>query len=672
MLVLSALMLYPSAAGEAPAMRPPAVPLVTHDPYFSVWSCDDKLTDNWARHWTGKINALCGLARIDGKPRRFAGPDPKDVPAMEQRGLKVDATRTVYTFDTDSVKLQVTFLSPLLPDDLDILSRPATYVTFTAVSKDGADHSVQIYLDITGEWCVNEPGQEVRWGRMEFDGGNALHMGTTEQPVLAKQGDDLRIDWGRVYLALPAQEGVSTRVELADLSRDAFAKDGVLRPVDAKGPRRANDDWPVLAALLDLGKVGREPVTRQAIIAYDDEYSIELMGKKLRPYWRRGGMDAAGMLAAAVKEYASLDARAAKFDADLFQNLEAAGGANYARMCALAYREAMAAQKLAADGDGAPVMFPKENFSNGCVSTVDVIYPAAPVFLLLNTKLLAAQMKPVMDYAVAGRWKWPFAPHDLGTYPLANGQVYGGGEKTEENQMPVEESANMILLMGAMAKKDGNAGFAQKYWPAVTKWAEYLAEKGLDPENQLCTDDFAGHLAHNVNLSAKAILALGAYSQLCGATQRPDDAGKYRDMAKGMAEKWVKMAEDGGHYRLAFDKPGTWSQKYNLVWDKLLGLNLFPADVARREIAHYLKVQNTYGVPLDNRKDYTKIDWLVWSATLAEKKEDFEALVAPAYAFLSATPDRVPITDWYETKTGKMVGFQARPVIGGLFIKAMQ
>jgi len=238
--------------------------------------------------------------------------------------------------------------------------------------------------------------------------------------------------------------------------------------------------------------------------------------------------------------------------------------------------------------------------------------------------------------------------------------------------MPVEESANMILLMGAMAKKDGNAGFAQKYWPAVTKWAEYLAEKGLDPENQLCTDDFAGHLAHNVNLSAKAILALGAYSQLCGATQRPDDAGKYRDMAKGMAEKWVKMAEDGGHYRLAFDKPGTWSQKYNLVWDKLLGLNLFPADVARREIAHYLKVQNTYGVPLDNRKDYTKIDWLVWSATLAEKKEDFEALVAPAYAFLSATPDRVPITDWYETKTGKMVGFQARPVIGGLFIKAMQ
>jgi hypothetical protein len=340
-------------------------------------------------------------------------------------------------------------------------------------------------------------------------------------------------------------------------------------------------------------------------------------------------------------------------------------------MCLLAYREAMAAQKIAAGTDGEPVMFPKENFSNGCISTVDVIYPAAPVFLLLNTKLEAAQLKPVMDYAASGRWPWPFAPHDVGTYPLANGQVYGGGEKTEKNQMPVEESANMILIMGAMARKDGNADFAQKYWPTVAKWAEYLADKGLDPENQLCTDDFAGHLAHNVNLSAKAILALGAFSQLCDATQRPDDAKKYRDVAGGMVGKWLQMADDGDHYRLAFDKPGTWSQKYNLVWDKLLGLNLFPADVARKEIAHYLKVQNTYGVPLDNRKDYTKLDWIVWSATLAEKKADFEALIAPAFKFLNETPSRVPISDWYDTKTAKMVGFQARPVIGGLFIKAM-
>jgi hypothetical protein len=158
---------------------------------------------------------------------------------------------------------------------------------------------------------------------------------------------------------------------------------------------------------------------------------------------------------------------------------------------------------------------------------------------------------------------------------------------------------------------------------------------------------------------------------LADMTGRKQEAAAYQKLAKEFAAKWIELGKEGDHYRLAFDKPGTWSQKYNLVWDKLLGFNIFPPDVARTEMAFYLTKENKYGLPLDNRKDYTKLDWVLWTATLAESPADFQALVGPAYDFADQSSSRVPLTDWYDTVTGKQQGFQARSVVGGLFVKML-
>ncbi|HEV3166307.1 MAG TPA: DUF4965 domain-containing protein [Isosphaeraceae bacterium] len=661
----------PPAQADEP-FRPPAVPLVTHDPYFSVWSMADRPTDDWSRHWTGTVQAMWSLARIDGKPFRLLGPAPQDAPAMTMAGLEVTPTRTIYRLESGGVRITLTFTSPLLPHDLDLLARHVTYLNWDVQATDGQQHSVAIYFDATAELAVNKADQPVAWERSRAGGLEILRVGTASQPVLGKTGDNLRIDWGFFYLATPRNDGTSTVLAHAEDTRSAFAASGKLPDADDNQmPRPASENWPVLAFAFDLGKVGSEIASRHVLLAYDELFSVEYLGKRLRPYWRRHGMELADLLEAAERDRKALTKRCEQFDTELMADLELAGGPHYARLCALAYRQCLAAHALVEGPDGQPFLFSKENFSNGCIATVDVTYPSSPFFLLFNPALLRAQLVPVLDYARSDRWKFPFAPHDLGTYPKANGQVYGGGEKTMDAQMPVEECGNMLIMVAALAKAEGNADFAVLYWPLLTRWADYLKEKGLDPENQLCTDDFAGHLAHNTNLSLKAIVALGGYAMLGDMAGKRQEAAAYRKAAEEMARRWVTMADDGDHYRLAFDKPGTWSQKYNLVWDKILSLGLFPPGVAEKELNFYLTHQQPFGLPLDNRSLYTKLDWIVWTATLASSRKTFDAIIEPVYQFAQRSPSRVPLTDWYWTDSGKQRGFQARSVVGGIFIKLL-
>jgi hypothetical protein len=683
------------AQGEEPVpkFRPPAVPLVTHDPYFSIWSPADKLTDAETVHWTGKPHRLTSLVRIDGKAFRLMGTSPTNVPALPQIGLEVTPTRTIYTFEGEGVRLTLTFMEPTLPDDLEVLSRPVTYVSWETRSTDAKSHNAEILFDAAAGVSVNLPGQSVTWSIENTGELQTLKVGSENQPVLAKKGDDLRIDWGHLYVAAHDTHVGIWAIDKPDEIEGMFAR---TRPQIVRPPT----PQPFVAAQIcaafsfPLRGVNPQPSPRWLMLAYDDEFSIKYFGRNLRPYWRRNGDDAVALLKKAAADYELLKQRCEKFDAELMTDLRKVGGEKYARLCALAYRQTFAGNKICADANGQPLMFPKENFSNGCIGTVDVLFPQAPFFLVFSPALTKAMLVPILDYAASPRWPCDYAPHDLGTYPHATGQVYGMGGK-DGDRMPVEESGNMLIILAALAKQEGNANFAKPYWPMLTKWADYLVKEGLDPANQLCSADMFGHLPRNANLALKAIIGIGGYAQLCELAGKPDDAKKYLAIARDYAAKWQELAKGDGRTILAYGQPNTWAMKHNLIWDRILagsrrresaptstGLKRAPTDVGGyeqllpdsvgdAEIAWYLKVQKKYGLPVDNRTDTSLIDWALWSIAPARSEADFQALFDPIWRYANETPSRVPLSDWFVTTDAKQKGFQARPVVGGIFIKML-
>ena len=582
-----------------------------------------------------------------------------------QKSVDVLATSTYYTFTCGPVELDVVFTAPQLIDDLDLLSTPINYVSYHVRSLDKKTHDVQFYMETTPELAINESNQPTVARTLSKNGISYVEAGSIDQPICDRRGDLICADWGYAYLA--STNGSGKSVSLGDYygMKESFVKNGTLATTKTKWTTRKEEDNPAMAYVHNLGSVSNSGKEGFMMLGYDDIYSIEYMYEKRMGYWKHDGkvtiFDAFEKLR---DNYQAIMERCRAFDELIYDDAEKAGGKKYAEICSASYRQVISAHKLFTDKEGNLLWFSKENNSNGCVNTVDLTYPSAPLFLVYNPELQKAMMTSIFEYSASGRWNKPFPAHDLGTYPIANGQVYGG-------DMPIEEGGNMVILAAAISKIEGNADYVKKYWDLLTTWTNYLVEYGQDPENQLCTDDFAGHWAHNANLSVKAIMGVAGYSEMAHMLGLYDVAEKYAGIAKKMAVKWEEMANEGDHYRLAFDRENTWSQKYNMIWDKMWNLNLFPNNVIDKEVSYYLTKQNPYGLPLDSRKEYTKSDWIMWIAAMSPDQDTFEQFINPLYKYINETTSRVPISDWHHTDSGKWVGFRARSVIGGYWMQVL-
>lgn len=585
------------------------------------------------------------------------------VKLAKQTSVEVTATQTNYKFRCGKADLLVSFTSPLLINDMDIFIRPVSYISYKVRSNDNKRHNVKVYFSASTDIAVNKPLQQVAAEMYTTTKLSILRAGTIDQPVLKKKGDDLRIDWGYMYVSVPkSTNAIQYITKGKDVANPFLAKaTAPLGLLDTIKGRQLS-----LNTILSFGNVGKSFVEQFVEIGYDDLFPVEFFDIQLKPWWKADGTKTIEKeLTRAAQDYSLVIKKCETFNRQIYQDALKAGGDHYAKLCALAYRQSVAAHDLVKSPHGDILFLSKENFSNGSISTVDVTYPSAPLYLAYAPGFMEGMLNGIFIYSESGKWEKSFPAHDLGTYPIADGQTYG-------EDMPVEESGNMIILTAAIAKAEGNADYAKQHWQTLTTWANYLVKEGLDPANQLCTDDFAGHLAHNANLSIKAIVGIACYAKLAEQLKQPQVSANYRNIAQTMANKWIKMADAGNHYSLVFGDKNTWSQKYNLVWDKVLGLHLFPQQVYNKEVTFYLHKQNKFGLPLDSRKTYTKSDWIMWTAALASNMANFKALTDPIYKYATETPTRVPLSDWHETTDGKMVGFQARSVVGGYFMKVLE
>jgi hypothetical protein len=656
--------------------RPPAVPLIVRNPYLSTWSAADQTAGNWPSFWDGSTKAMTGIARIDSASFVFLGAPAglTTTPGnMTLVSRTMTPTKSEFVYTAGGITLTLDFLSPVEPADLKRQSAPVGYVTATAVSSDGNPHTVSLYFDISGEWAHGDSTQKINWARESVPrpgGGNLTVQSftpATPQPLVEVNQYPA---WGTAFVAADTSSALTVEIGQDTVVRSLAASAGALDgTIDSNMPRAINTQWPVLGFAFGLGSITGTPSTPVTLlIGHARDPAVSYLGSSVPPLWKSYWPTWEAMVADERDDATAAAARAYVLDARIVSDARAAGGDEYAALCTLGFRQAFGGTELVGTTTN-PWLMLKEISSDGNVSTVDVVYPASPAFLYANPYLLKLMLDPLLQYAETGGWPKMFAEHDLGSsYPNAAGHNDGN-----EEDMPIEETANMLLMMAAYVQKAKPADaqtYAMAHYKIAKQWADYLVPNTLDPVNQNQTDDFTGFINHSVNLALKGIIGVGAFSVLAGAAGNAGDQASYLSQAQTLIGKWATLAQDdagGAHLLLEYDKPGTWSLKYNAFYDRVLGLNLVPASILAEEAAWYASQAQAFGVELDPRNTYSKTDWEIWTAAAIDDTTVRQTLIKGVYGYATTSTARVPYGDLYYVANGQWDSFQARPVQGGMF-----
>lgn len=669
-------------------------PLFVKDPYFSIWSPSEYLNKSNTIFWHGENKPMYGTVLLEnGEHYSFLGKsENKKTKTLEQKSIKLKAFSTIYEFTCDCFEMEVEFLSPLPPNNLEILSCPVCYVNYNIIPKTNLG-KVVVSVSLSKEFCYHDGGNEridkdVRGGIIRCEGFETAYFGLRRQYPMSHTADRVSADWGYYYIA-GEDCFVESELDLWNTEADGITlekKADLNKYITAKNTHK-----------LDL-----KQIVGTFMVAYDDMCSIFYYGDWLKGYFFKDGKNIIDALNYSMENLEKIIKICDEFDNELKQMAKRYDD-NYLLILYAALRQSIGAHKLVEDKKGRLLFLSKECDSDGCIATVDISYPSMPLYLLFNSRLLKGMLYPIIDFAKMPVWTYDFAPHDAGVYPYCNGQYYGienGNTKynndidykdygnTQEEvlpmyylyqknnnlysplrHMPVEECGNMMIITAACFLVDDDMDFLQNNFSLFETWAQYLLKYGLEPSNQLCTDDFAGHCDKNANLSIKACVGIEAFSIICKALNKNSLSAQMHEKAKEYANIWQQRLCKADHSPLTFDSgEETFSLKYNIAFDKLFGSGLFDDINSEKEIKYYVSKMNRYGTPLDNRASYTKSDWLLWVSVLTKDIDVQNKIIGTVANFLKESEKRVPFPDWYDTISAKSTAFINRTVQGGLFI----
>lgn len=636
-------------------MKLPAYPLITVDPFFSIWSKSDKLYDGPTYFWSGIKKRITGTVYIDSIAFRFLGSGQSKV--INQTDLEVTPYITKYTFENEYIRLKVSFWTPLVLNDLYVLSVPCSFIDYEVEVIDGKSHDIAIVFSAGEEFCYDKCIKRViktlgTAGKMAYG-----KIGRVSQKPLNKTGDGVSADWGYLYVCG------------GEITFGLTKKNAV----------KSVFKFPQLTG----------SVKARNIVAFDDILSIEYFGKRLTGLWKEKFSSIEEAVIYCDEHHGELLEAMNEQNKKILSDAEKFGE-DYCKILTAAARQVLAAHKLVRNTNGDLLYLSKECHSNGCINTVDVSYPAVPMFLVYRPELVKAMMTGIFEFARMPVWQADFAPHDIGTYPVADGQVYAlrnnygksinkrtiyknkdFGIFNQDCQMPVEECGNMLIMSYAYYYVTGDVSQIKKNFDLLKKWADFLVKKGIILDNQLCTDDFAGHSEKNVNLAIKEIMGIACFSRICEVLSE-DDNIFYFETAKKYAEDLCGISRVKDYLTFSIGKEESWSLKYNLVWDILFKFNIFDKEIYKGESEKYRDELNEYGVPLDYRKDFTKTDWMLWASCLDETGENIKTFSSSIVKYLADTQDKNCFTDWYETKTPKERGMNHRSVQAGLWMPVLK